>query len=90
MSRGYARDYYDVWSHIDKVNDKIHLKELTEDKCAIIDYPFSPTKIFDKNSLDQARAEWRNQLGHLIRDYVDFEEVIPKLQRQLAFLINST
>ncbi len=43
-SRGYARDYYDIWIHIDKIRDKILLRKLTEDKCKIAGYPFTPQR----------------------------------------------
>jgi len=86
MSRGYPRDYYDVWAHLDKISDKNDLKELVKRKCLLVNLPYTPDLILEKDALQRAKAEWNNQLKHLIRDPVSFNEIQLKLEQELAFL----
>jgi predicted nucleotidyltransferase component of viral defense system len=86
MSRGYPRDYYDVWAHLDKISDKNDLKELVKKKCLLVNLPYTPDLILEKDALQRAKAEWNNQLKHLIRDPVSFNEIQLKLEQELAFL----
>lgn len=86
MSRGYPRDYYDVWAHLDKIPDKNDLKELAKKKCLLANLSYTPDAIFEKDTLQRVKAEWGNQLKHLVRDPVSFDEIKPKLEQELAFL----
>jgi len=86
MSRGYPRDYYDVWAHLDKIPDKNDLKELAKKKCLLANLSYTPDAIFEKDTLQRVKAEWDNQLKHLVRDPVSFDEIKPKLEQELAFL----
>jgi len=86
MSRGYPRDYYDVWAHLDKIPDKNDLKELAKKKCLLVNLSYTPDVIFEKDTLQRVKAEWNNQLKHLIRDPASFDEIQPKLEQELAFL----
>lgn len=86
MSRGYPRDYYDVWAHLDKIPDKNNLKEQVKKKCLLANLPYTPDTILEKDTLQRVKAEWNNQLKHLIRDPVSFDEIQQKLKQELAFL----
>jgi predicted nucleotidyltransferase component of viral defense system len=86
MERGYSRDYYDIWKHIDKITDKSSLRELTARKCTLIGIEYSPTTIFDENILQRVESTWRTQLQHLLPDYVEFRAMLSDLKDRLKFL----
>jgi len=86
IDRGYPRDYYDVSSYIDKIQNKVLLKELTERKCRLIGIKYEPSNIFDKDVLARVEATWETQLEHLLSHYTDFKTILPELKSKLAFL----
>jgi len=86
IERGYPRDYYDVYSHIDKIKDKEFLRELTKRKCHLIDIKYEPSKIFDEEALKRVELAWKTQLEHLLPHYTDFRTIIPELRSKLYFL----
>ena len=51
MERGYARDYYDVWSHIDRIKDQDVLRDLARRKCAMANVEYAPGTIFEDGIL---------------------------------------
>lgn len=86
MDRGYPRDYYDVWTHIDKITEKGPLRELTKRKCTLIDIEYDPTIIFDERVLERVESMWKTQLQHLLPEYTDFRAILPDLKAKLNFL----
>lgn len=86
ISRGYPRDYYDTWAHIDKIQDKDALRELTKRKCALLDIEYAPTNIFEEAFLARVELSWKTQLQHLLRNYIEFKTIIPDLKTKLSFL----
>jgi len=86
MERGYPKDYYDIWFHIDKIQDKRLLKELTKRKCNLVGIEFNPTNIFDIQTLKNVESMWRTQLQHLLPHYVNFRHILPDLKTKLSFL----
>lgn len=86
IDRGYPRDYYDVSTHIDKIQDKAFLRGLTERKCRLIGIRYEPTNIFDKDALARVEAAWKTQLEHLLSHYTDFKTILPELRSKLTFL----
>lgn len=86
MDRGYPRDYYDMWTHIDQIGDKASLRELTERKCTLIDLEYNPAIIFEERVLERVESLWRTQLQHLLPDYIDFRAILPDLEAKLNFL----
>lgn len=86
MTRGYPRDYFDIWCHIDKIQKKDFLRNLTKKKCDLVGYEYAPSKIFEKNSLDLAKSDWEVSLRHLVTLQNSFEEIISELKQKLGFL----
>ncbi|MBS7619323.1 nucleotidyl transferase AbiEii/AbiGii toxin family protein [Candidatus Bathyarchaeota archaeon] len=86
IDRGYPRDYYDVSAHIDQIQDKAFLKELTKRKCRLIGIKYEPSKIFNEEVLARVESAWRTQLEHLVPQYTDFKTILPGLRTKLAFL----
>jgi len=86
IERGYPRDYYDVLVHVDKIEDKVFLRELTERKCRLLDLKYEPKKIFDEDVLARVEAAWKTQLEQLLPHYSDFKTILPELQSKLSFL----
>ena len=86
MTRENPRDYYDAWAHLPKIHEKAHLKELVQRKCALAEYPFNPSKIFDQDVLSRIESAWKTQLKHLAPDYVEVQTIIPQLRDQTRFL----
>jgi len=86
MERGYPRDYYDVWTHIDQIGDKGSLRELTKSKCALIGLEYNPATIFEERLVERVESMWRTQLQHLLPVYVDFRAILPNLKAKLSFL----
>jgi len=89
MERGYPRDYYDLWVHIDKIGDKRRLRELALRKCALIGLDFRPGAIFDESVIERVESMWRTNLKHLLPNYVDFGEILPDLKAKLNFLLDN-
>lgn len=87
MTRENPRDYYDAWAHLPKIHEKEHLKELAQRKCALAEYPYNPSKIFDQDVLSRIESAWKTQLQHLTPDYVEFQTIIPQLKNQTRFLL---
>lgn len=88
MQRGKTRDYYDVWQMLTKEDirsqvphelPQIHKR--LEQKCKLAGVQFSPEVMFDKVRLEEARAEWANSLGRLVKDLPDFSMVIENLKK---------
>ena len=86
MTREDPRDYYDLWAHLSKFDDKETLRELAERKCALAEYDYSPSRIFEKGILTRIESAWKKQLQHLTIDYVEFKAIIPQLEEQTRFL----
>ena len=86
IDRGYPRDYYDVSVHINKIEDKASLRELTERKCRLVGVKYEPSNIFNADSLARAEAAWKTQLEQLLPDYADFRTILPQLRSKLSFL----
>ena len=86
MTRENPRDYYDAWAHLPKIHEKAHLKEFAQRKCALAEYPFNPSKIFDQDVLSRIESAWKTQLKHLAPDYVEVQTIIPQLRDQTRFL----
>ncbi len=86
MERGYARDYYDVWSHIDRIQDKDVLRDLVKRKCAMADVEYAPGTIFEDGILRLVETSWKVQLQHLLPAQVDFAAVISSLETKLGFM----
>lgn len=86
MERGYPRDYYDIWFHIDRIQDKIALRKLTERKCAQLNIEYRPSVIFEESILERVESLWRTQLQHLLPNYIDFRNILPELKAKLNFL----
>ena len=86
MERGYARDYYDVWSHIDRIQGKDVLRDLAKSKCAMANVEYAPETIFEDRTLRLVESSWKIQLQHLIPVQVDFAAVIPDLKTKLGFM----
>ena len=86
MTRENPRDYYDAWAHLPRIDEKEHLKELAQRKCALADYPYNPSKILDQDVLSRIESAWKTQLQHLTPDYVEFQTIIPQLKNQTRFL----
>jgi predicted nucleotidyltransferase component of viral defense system len=86
MERGYPRDYYEVWYHIDQIQDKTTLKQLTARKCTLLSLEYNPSRIFDESVLERVESLWKTQLQHLIPNYLDFRDILPELKAKLNFL----
>jgi predicted nucleotidyltransferase component of viral defense system len=86
IDRGYPRDYYDVYFHMDEIRDKEFLKELTIRKCNLIGISNKPSNIFNEEVLKRIESAWKTQLEHLLSHYVDFGTVITELKSKLSFL----
>lgn len=86
MSRGYPRDYFDIWSHIDKIGDKASLRDLTKRKCSILNLEYQPFNIFKEKILARVESAWKTQLQHLVPDYIEFKTILPELKEKLKFL----
>lgn len=86
MSRGYPRDYYDVWSHLDRIRNTDPLRELTNRKCSILNIEYKPSNIFDEEILARVEAAWKTRLQHLLPHYVDFSTILTDLKVKLNFL----
>jgi len=87
MTRESPRDYYDAWTHLGKIQDKPHLGELVKKKCTITEYKYNPTSILDEEKIHRIDASWNIRLHHLVPKCPSFKEILPKLIKQLEFLI---
>ncbi len=85
MTRENPRDYYDLWAHLSNT-DAESLREMVERKCALTEYDYNPSRIFDEGVLARIESAWRTQLRHLTLDYVEFNAIIPHLREQTKFL----
>jgi len=85
MTRENPRDYYDLWAHLPNT-DVESLRELVGRKCALAEYDFNPSRIFDEGVLARIKSAWRTQLQHLTLDYVEFATIVPQLREQTKFL----
>lgn len=85
MTRENPRDYYDLWAHLPKT-DVESLRELVERKCALAEYDYNPSRIFDEGVLARIESAWKTQLLHLTLDYVEFAAIVPQLREQTMFL----
>ena len=86
MTRENPRDYYDMWAHLSKIDEKESLRELVERKCTLAEYDYSPSRIFEEGVLARIGSAWKTQLQHLTLDYVEFAAIIPQLKEQTRFL----
>lgn len=86
IARGYPRDYHDVSFHVDKIQDKGFLRELTQRKCCLIGIKYEPSNIFDEDVLTRVESAWKTQLEHLLPHYTNFRTILPELRTKLAFL----
>jgi len=85
MTRENPRDYYDLWAHLPNT-DVESLRELVERKCALAEYDYNPSRIFNEGVLARIKSAWRTQLLHLTLDYVEFAAIVPQLREQTKFL----
>ena len=86
MTRENPRDYYDMWAHLNKIDDKDTLRSLAQRKCAATGYPYDPSNIFEAATLRRIDSAWKTQLKHLIPDYVDFATILPQLKEEARFM----
>jgi hypothetical protein len=87
MTRESPRDYYDVYSYVDKIEDKNHLKKLTIEKCRLVEYDYEPENIFERDKIQRIEALWEIQLQHLLPKCPEFQNILPRLTKKLSFLI---
>lgn len=88
ISRESPRDYFDVWAHIDRIQNKDFLKHLSKTKCEVIGIEFNPSNIFDEDKLARIESSWKMRLQHLLSDYIEFKETLSDLQEKLSFLLS--
>ena len=86
MTRENPRDYYDMWAHLNKIDDKPTLRSLTQRKCTATGYSYDPSNIFDDATLRRIDSAWKTQLQHLIPDYVEFAKILPQLKEEARFI----
>ena len=86
MTRESPRDYYDVWTHLNKIQDKLHLRELVEKKCTLTEYEYNPASILDHDKIHRIDASWKIRLHHLVPRCPSFKEILPTLTKELHFL----
>lgn len=90
MTRENPRDYYDMWAHLNKIDDKDTLRSLAQRKCTATGYPYDPSNIFDDATLRRIGSAWKTQLQHLIPDYVDFATILPQLKKESRFMFGDS
>lgn len=90
MQRGKSRDYYDVWQMLTnpalRKNLPHHIFEIRKDlreKCDRNKIEYAPEKIFNKESVGEAKSHWKDTLGYLVIDLPDFDKVLAELKEQL-------
>ena len=87
MTRASPRDYYDAWTHLNKIHDKTHLRELVKKKCTLTEYTYNPSSVLDHEKIRRIEASWNIRLHHLVPKCPSFKEILPKLIKELEFLI---
>lgn len=87
MTRESPRDYYDVFSYVDKIEDKTHLKKLTVEKCRLVGYDYEPENIFERDKIQRIEALWDIQLQHLLPKCPEFQNILPSITEKLSFLL---
>ena len=86
MTRESPRDYYDAWIHLNKIQDKHRLRNLTEKKCILTGYEYNPASILDQDKLQRVESSWNLRLHHLVPRCPEFKEILPGLTQELIFL----
>lgn len=86
VTRENPRDYYDMWAHLNKIDDKDTLRSLAQRKCNATGYPYDPSNIFEDATLRRIGSAWKTQLQHLIPDYVEFATILPQLKEEARFM----
>nr|BAL53481.1 hypothetical conserved protein [uncultured Chloroflexota bacterium] len=85
-----CRDYYDLWSILQRERLAVSIPDLVRQKCALRGLTLvGPADFFAEPLLQIARAEWRTQILPFVPNAPGAEQVLAALQRQVEQLWNS-
>lgn len=82
-----CRDYYDLWSILQREQFAVSIPELLRQKCALRGLAFaSPADFFAEPLLQIAQAEWQTQILPFVSEAPAPEQVLPALKRYVEQL----
>lgn len=90
IQRSKVRDYYDVWRMLteDGFNRK-HIGQLVLEKCNINKIEYDPAKISDQERLDGLTSHWYSELGRLVEELPEPNQVFSEISKLINFLPKS-